>query len=242
MISCDELNIDIDIDREPNHLNIWNGSIISDVKIIREDHDTDLVLVSIPNIQDNVWCRLIKGFNNYSVIIDEIKYLFDIEKCGTIRTIIDNKRVTLIRHPLPNEEYFTLKDINKKDPIFKDQIFLKKIRKCLAFRNIMGIKHSNEKNIFIDNDYNKVYSYCEIRCAFKDNKTYTGVLSPQMIKKWFTCHNDINFTIMNDLLLENRYTDDFLKLREDIDYIINQIDPNYLWLTSNMLNYLASVN
>lgn len=182
---------------------------------------------------------MIKGFNHFLIIIDEIKFLFGLNKCGTYKVYIEGKPVTMLRYPVSpdyGKELFYF-----PDKLINNYYIKKEVRKILVFRSIFAIKNTNEKSILFDEVNDLLYSYKELNTCFRNDKEYNINLNSRIFNKWFDNNNNIEYVIKMDLLEENGYKPDLLKLREDIDFIINNIDSNYLWLTSNMIQYISTM-
>lgn len=188
------------------------------------------------------WCRAIRGHNHFCVIIDEIKHLFSLRKCGTVFATVNNIKSTLIKLPISIRKYKTLNDINSNDKIMSNKTFCDEVRRIFAFRNIMAIKNTNEKSILVDEVKQRAYSFAELQCCYKDAKIYNGVITPSINRAWFIPidSNNMSFIVRN-MLQTNGYDEVMLTLREDMDDIIEHINKDYLWLVSNMLQYINTI-
>lgn len=181
---------------------------------------------------------MIKGHNTLACIIDELKPIFCLNKCGTYRVVIDNAKYTLIRYPLDKDQrYKRVSDISGLNWFKEDTELHKEIRKILAFRTIFCIKSNDTQHILFNEAEHKLYSYCELNTHFKDDKIVTapGCIKTALYKKYFdTC--SLESVIRYDMLHDSGYCDtDYMKLSDDVDYIIEHIDRDYMWLTANMI-------
>jgi hypothetical protein len=197
-------------------------------------------------------CLAKQSKNTYPCIIDELKYLFKIPKLGTHYCKINSKIYILVR-VLTGNIYDINVDVKLNELQYDDPLFMDKVRRIYAFRELLGITVSTDNSIRVreryeisennnlddelkgesDLDFWDPISFREPNFNFEKS-----IISKKVLKKLF--HNQYQFLLgyVYNLLNFNTQTklpngktkcnlkNELLKLSSIIDDVITRIDKS----------------
>ncbi len=174
-------------------------------------------------------CVYIRRKNLLPVIIDEIKYIFNLKKIGTR---YNRKNIFYSPYTVNGVWYeeTRLSEIDAKLTYFN----LREGRKILAFRCLLGMTSINEKSILFRNG--QLYDFNDNTCHEFDEKIS---LTMRIVKDWFN-EIDINKTTL--IMIKKPGVKDtvslILQVRLELTKVIELIDKKYVDLVSTVCNRL----
>lgn len=180
----------------------------------------------------NIDCIYIKKKNLLPVIIDEIKYIFDIEKLGSRY----NKKFIIYRA-------YNIKELwieDKRLSSYGEEITYSSYRegrKILAFRSIIGLTSINERSILVR--HGKLFDFNDINIHEFDEKIS---ISARILKDWFS---EIDINRVSFLMIKGNSPLDKLALvpeiRTKIVEVVERLDKRYLDLVSAICHRLLNI-
>jgi hypothetical protein len=188
-----------------------------------------------------VACTLTRAATCLANIIDEIKPLFGLPKLGTHRC----RREDSHYYTLTYVEVNTTNNIVERLPLSMITIPTTDLLQCyvrrtLAFREVIGLKSSNESNLLVRNDgapADRVFSAGEISIIYHD---HNAVVPESVKKRWFPeldrgCAVNQEILLMANVADLTQLSERVLLLRSGIEYVIDRIDKHCIWIINTIM-------
>lgn len=207
----------------------WNGSRINDPSdnIIWTERISGIDYCHIKLDEDNIIYAEIKQSQHLlTVIIDEIKPIFGLNKLGTLWFKYGGHFYILMKVDIYPEshEIVTRKNLKKFKIKSLDQKLLHEVRKIFIFKEILGINSNTEKNILILNNDDIQIAVSNNECSIKKGEN-ESCLSDTICQKWFK-DLDTNIFIQEMVKVHHpdRVSSKSFKIYEKIVNVIERID------------------
>lgn len=204
-----------------------------------------------------LYCIAKSTENKFPFIVEEIKDIFDLQRRGIHGIKMAGYEYILFYVPITvNSEIVwetPLNRIHNKHEIRVRPEFRKEIQKILMFAEILSLTSTTESTVWIRNGPGDEY----IPIAVNENNTTinrkTGhdfsILTKVLINKWFGEETDLN-DIVKEMIHYREYVtiptiggDNraivLMKLRTQIEEIINKYDKTFIWYTYFIIDRIA---
>lgn len=209
----------------------WNGTFIEG-KVVGETGDGTIKVFQIDVGDNEIINAIVAPYNPLSVIADELKPYFGLEKTGT-HLIKIKSRVRLLYRMTSSfdEPILSYIDLENKGK------YLHSIQKLLVYRDIFGVNPNTVNGIRIRSGSFAVSYNDKFGINVKSNKVNIGVMSQTTLKRWFddeiTTPDDVFRHMM--LMKYNRIDIDLANyLRAATESVINRIDSSHMWFSNHV--------
>lgn len=207
----------------------WNGTFLGTygINCIKKEEKTVLKnnLATIRTSSFHTTCVIRRSQDPVLVcLLDELKVCFGIEKIGTHHIQIGNIIYVMFRYD-PN--FFPLKERFEADEDFKE-----KMRILICYRMLLRIPNTNNSSFLVVESKGK---YRPI--SFVESKSCLDISpkapSIRFLNKWFGT-KDISSEILSIFpkRVWEEWSEFLLGFRSKIQDKICEIDPDYVWFTS----------
>lgn len=194
--------------------------------------------------------RMVRYSSTVPIIIDEIKPCFGLYKVGTHRAYVEGTGQVILYKVRLNPQGKILKELSLPD--IKSIIsfwdaetagkFKREVRNIFAFRELLGIPSSFERNITICTDcYTGSYHLISQRECTSNHSTYGTVLASSVHDFWFK-EESVNSTVKRILRIVNEddVTIKIFNIRYKIQNVIERIDRNMIYLVDSICQRITN--
>jgi hypothetical protein len=215
----------------------WDGSFIGSIKnsnILQKIKYNSDVFWNLQINSINFWCIARSCKTLYPIIIDKLKPLFNIEM-NKLHYCIRGKTIYILYSVPSNSEYAALAELKLNKIKYNDFEFDNRLRKILAFRELLGLKFSTPTSIRIRFDFTNSNQTGELKdwnpISFRETDFVFDkmALGKGIFKKLFNNDYEILENRIRELLVSNNIND-LNGLLNSMEQIIYSIDKSYLWI------------
>lgn len=205
-----------------------------------------------------IYCIAIRSKNLFPCIVEDIKEVFGIPRCGIHRINVDMQEYVIYYVPISTSGKpvweTPLNRLDSKHILRKDQTFKRKVQKIIAFCDILSLYGTGEPSIRIrpgvNNTYYPISMNENITTIAKASDYDYSIVSKTLFLKWFgeeTCIGDVVIELVNYQKDSTERTLAVIcsEIRNRVDEIIKKYDPTYMWysnfIVDRMSRYLLSL-
>lgn len=208
----------------------FDGSFIGDLDHRLDEVQMRILGKTISELRckvDDYTVAFYKKNGSANLIIDELKYLFNIQKIGKNSCKLNGTEVILAR---TNEKETFLSE-------YEGEItpeMLSDIRNCYLFRWCLGLTSNDDRSLAVISSPNKnpyITSVKEIKVCYQKSK-----ISRDIINRWF----DGDREIFNSLLNEKFSKRIAFHIRSEISDVIRRIDSDEIYWVYLIMNRIYS--
>lgn len=220
---------------------LWDGSFTNKYTIIseRSDGKFKILRIILPDPPYECMDVIVLTYNILSIIFDEFKHLFGIEKSGyhIIKYGSQKKLITLWNN------------VNRND--LADSSYINNsIQKLLVFRSIVGVSPNTVTNVFIRKTISNFHYPISVNDKYtisKDgyNSENKIPLSSNNLKLWFLDRGTTPDKIFREMISLKGDSDDRLirtisEIKDKMEEITKTIDSDYVYVIHNI--YVRMMN
>lgn len=177
-------------------------------------------------------CSVKKSIGTYMCVVDEMKPLFGLQKLGTHRIKI-KKEYVLTREVEGEDGKPVIDPVLSTIPAERVESVRTEVQKILAYRDLLGIASSFERNIVLrDNCPISVREYSTVL-----DKSNTGILSKRLLDKWFV-EREVCEVIKKIAEYRGNPQRCVANLRERMEGVINRVDKEWIWYSGFIVDRL----
>lgn len=221
-----------------NEISSWNGSYIGDLtgKLFNrfpcgldqiEEYKLD---------QGIMTCISEPSKGDFTMIIESVKNLFNLQPRGYHRATIDNKIYNLFyvyRHDNKMLYEVPVSSLGRYHPLRKDQVFRQRMQDLLTLIDVMALRGSNENNIRIRKIGDQYYPICYNNPCIAKMESCESVANKSLLSKWFGDEEDYHGPISRLISsFESKTGCLSSQMSSVLEKIISNIDPSYRWYSN----------
>lgn len=164
----------------------------------------------------------------HSCIIDELKPIFGLNKLNT-HWFYHKKKIHIFIKYYPDDkklDELSVKNINPN--------LIKQVQAIFIFREILGIKSTNEGNIILRDEL--LISTNEKKITV-DEKKENAIIKDKDYRKWFTTTKEFNLSLRRLLKvhIKSDLVGRYMYYSDKINEVISRVDIKYAYLTKIIL-------
>jgi hypothetical protein len=201
----------------------WNGSDIGEINHLIKSCELEGNYYLVTFI-DNQQAYIFNFENSLPLIADELKPLFGLPKVGRHKCLINNKKILLCRK------------LGEETPFEESgNFFLTELQRIFIFRWALGFTLTSTLRMRkLKSGVVSIISYQENSINYDKNNNRRSHIPDIYLKKWFK-NEDVENVVKTIFTYE-----DFNRLRFKIDETIRNIDKEYVWWNSNIMERLGN--
>lgn len=201
-----------------------------------------------------IYCIAIRAKNSFPYIVEEIKEVFGLPRCGLHGINIDRREYIIYYVPISTSGKpvweTPLSRLDSRHVLRKDQYFRREVQKIIAFCDILSLYGTGEPSIRIRPGSNNTYVPISINesttTLLKANEYDYSILSKTLFLKWFgeeTCMSDVVKELVNYhpewMTSERSLAVICSEIRSKVDEIIKRYDVSYLWYSNFIVDRMS---
>lgn len=197
-----------------------------------------------------IYCLAIKAKDLFPCIVEEIKDIFGIPRCGIHRINIDYQEYFIYYVPISIDGNIIwetpLNRIDVKHPLRKNPEFRKNVQKIIMFSDILALGRTGEPAIKIrlgNNGVRLPISTNETNTTIVNQTDYDySIMSKTLFLRWFgeeTCMSNIVKEMVNYTEKVNNLAVLTAEIRSKVEEVIRRYDSNYIWYSNFILDRMS---